>query len=284
MEDTPHPEEGPQLQVPLPDGNSGLGKLGLVLLAVIILGFLASRLLPLLTRARAPAHRVKCVNNLSQLYKAGLSFAQDNGERMPWQLDANGVRDHFGLGASNDEYGRQGNTGINEVTAHTNSLAAAGVYGLTGMKGELVTPRTLHSPCDSGRAAANEKVQENWHSYDTKAKGVSAELGRGSSYVLVRGADTHRPSSVYAVTRNWSADRLDTGKWLGSKSDKGNARTMSGLKASQGQVATMDGGVKLSNNSDFGAGGSLTKAAQMGTGGVAKGRTSLNLIRGPGLD
>ena len=283
MEDTPHPEEGPQLQVPLPDGNSGLGKLGLVLLAVIILGFLASRLLPLLTRARAPAHRVKCVNNIGNVYKAGLAFAQDNGERMPWQLDANGVRNHFGLGASNDEYGKQGNTGINEVTAHPNSLAAAGVYGLKEMKFELQTPKTLHSPCDSVRAAANEKAQENWNSYDTKAKGVSAELGAGASYVLVRGADSLRPSSVYAVTRNWSADRLDTGKWLGSKSDKGNARTMSGLKASQGQVVTMDGGAKWATNGDFGAGGTYTKAAQTATGGVAEGRTSLKLIRGPGL-
>ncbi|MCH2378961.1 MAG: hypothetical protein MK236_06025, partial [Pedosphaera sp.] len=221
--------------------------------------------------------------NMRQLFNAGLSFALDNNERMPWQLDANGVRDHFGLGASNVEYGKQGNTGINEVTAHPNSLAAAGVYGLTGMKVELVTPKILHSPCDSVRAAANEIADKNWSSYDTKAKGVSAELGRGSSYVLVRGADTWRPTSVYALTRNWSADRLDTGKWLGSKSDKGNARTMSGLKASQGQVVTMDGGAKQSNNSDLGAGGSYTKAAQTDSGGVAKGRTSLNLIRGPGL-
>ena len=119
--------------------------------------------------------------------------------------------------------------------------------------------------------------------YATKARGVSAELGKGSSYVLVRGADTMRPTSIYAVTRNWSADRLDTGKWLGSKSDKGNARTMSGLKASQGQVVTMDGGAKQSNNADFGGSGWLTREAQSATGGVAKGRTSLKLIRGPGL-
>jgi len=70
---------------------------------------------------------------------------------------------------------------------------------------------------------------------------------------------------------------------LGSKSDKGNERTMSGLKASQGQIVMMDGSAKQSNNSDLGEGGTLTKAAQTATGGVAKGRTSLNLIRGPGL-
>ena len=262
--------------------GKGLAIGGLVTSA-LGMGIMFAVLLPALAKAPSKANRVKCVNNMSQLYMAGLSFAQDNNERMPWQLNTNGVRNHFGLGASNDEYGKQGNPAINEVNAHTNSLAAAGVYGLTAMKFELQTPRILLSPCDSVRAAANQIADSNWHSYDTKAKGVSAELGAGASYVLVRGADSLRPNSVYALTRNWSADRLDTGKWLGSKSDKGNARTMSGLKASQGQVVKCDGSARQSNNSDFGAGGSLTKAAQTDTGGVAEGRTSLNILRGAGL-
>ena len=153
----------------------------------------------------------------------------------------------------------------------------------TGMKVELVTPKILHSPCDPSRADANEIVQENWARYDTKAKGVSAELGAGASYVLVRGADTYRPSSVYALTRNWSADNQNTGKWLGSDRDSRNARTMAGLTASQGQFATMDGGSKQSTNADLGSSGTLTMEAETATGGVAKGRTSLKLIRGPGL-
>jgi len=264
--------------------GKGLAIGGLVTSALAIIAILAILLLITgLGRAKSKANRVKCTNNIGNVYKAGLAFAQDNGERLPWQLDANGVRDHFWLGASNDEYGRQENAGINEVMAHPNSLAAAGVFGLTAMKSELVTPKILHSPCDASRADAHEIVQENWARYDTKATGVSAELGAGASYVLVRGADTLRPNSIYAVTRNWSADNLNTGKWLGSKSDKGNARTMSGLKASQGQVVTMDGAARQTINADFGAGGSLTKAAQTDTGGVAEGRTSLNILRGAGL-
>jgi hypothetical protein len=284
MEDTPHPEEGPQLQVPLPDGNSGLGKLGWVLLAVAGVGFLASILLPSLAKAKPKALRIQCLNNINQLGKGGIMFALDNDDRLPWQLDSNGVRNHFGLGASNDEYGRQENAGINEVKAHPNSLAAAGVFGLRDMKREIVTPKILHSPCDPSRADANEIVQENWKRYDTRAGGVSAELGRGSSYVLVRGADNQRPSSVYALTRNWSTDNLNMGKWLGSDSDRGNKRTMADLHASQGQAVLMDGSAHLSSNADFGKGGTLTKAAQTDTGGVAEGRTSLNLIRGPGLE
>ena len=38
------------------------------------------------------------------------------------------------------------------------------------------------------------------------------------------------------------------------------------------------------NNANLGAGGTLTKASQTATGGVAKGQTSANIIRGPWLD
>ena len=266
--------------------GSGLAIGGLVISVVIwpVIFGLAAMLLPALGKAKAKANRVKCVNNMGSVYKAGLAFAQDNGERLPWQLTTSGVHNHFDptAGAS-DQYGRQINPSINEVKAHPNSLAAAGVYGLTAMKAELVTPKILHSPCDAMRTMNSEIVQENWMSYDTKAGGISTELGEGASYVLCRGADSQRPSAVYALTRNWSDDRLNTGQWLGSDSDWDNARTMSGLTASQGQCVLMDGSAKQSTNADFQANGRLTKAARSAAGGVARGQTSLNLIRGPGL-
>ena len=171
----------------------------------------------------------------------------------------------------------------NEVKNHPDSNHAAGSYGLAAMKTELVTPKIIHSPTDAARAAGSEIVQENWVAYDTKLRGVSVELGRGASYVLVRGADTQRPGSIYAVTRNWSDIRLNTGRWCGSDSDPGHPNTMAGLTASQGQIVTMDGGAKQSTNADFQAQGTYTKAALTATGGVATGPTSLNLIRGAGL-
>jgi type II secretory pathway pseudopilin PulG len=282
---------GSHLQAGPPAGKTGVGAgaivaivCGVVFGGIVLVAILASMLLPALARAKAKANRVKCVNNVGNVYKAGLAFAQDNGERLPWQLSSSGVRNHLdGRASASVSYGISGNSYINEVPAHPNSLAAAGVYGLNAMKAELVTPKILHSPCDAMRAGANEIVQGNWGSYDTKAQGVSAELGNGVSYVLCRGADTRRPSAVYALTRNWSDDQLNTGEWLGSDSDPGNARTIAGLTASQGQCVTMDGGAMQSNNADFQSYGRLTKAANTATGGVARGKTSLNLIRGPGL-
>ena len=295
-----------------------------LLVVIAIIGILASMLLPALARAKAKANRVKCVNNIGNVYKAGLAFAQDNGERHAWQLTSSGVRNHWDsrpnqvraahkFGAP-QEYARGGRTGwrvhynngnngwawkngrqINRVSCH-NRVGdqygrgnAGAVYALKAMKAELVTPKILMSPTDATRAAGSEIAQENWSRYDSSANrgnwwGGTGELGQGTSYLLVRGADTQRPSSVYSVTRNWSDTYwLQNGKWCGSDSDAGNGRTISGLTASQGQVVTMDGGAKQATNADFQGGGTLTKASQTATGGQATGRTELRLMRGTGL-
>jgi len=220
------------------------------------------------------------------VYKAGLAFAQDNGERLPWQLTSSGCRNHVDPGATaGAQYGRQANTSVNEVSAHMKVRDhSAGNFGLVSMKAELVTPKIIHSPTDATRAAGSEIVQENWSRYDTMRQwGRSAQLGQGTSYNLVAGADTQRPSSVYATTRNWIGGDLRGGEWSGSDSRPRNRETMSGLTASQGQVVTMDGGAKQSTNADFQAQGTIVKAARTATGGCATGRTSTRIIKGNGF-
>ena len=271
-------------------GKKGVGKLVAIIGGgVFALGAVAVIIVLVvkggLGGANSKASRIKCANNCSMQYRAMLAFAQDNGERMPWQLRHAGVRNHIAANASPSiDFGRQENPGINEVFAHPNVLQTAGVWGLVAVKRELMTPKVLHSPCDPARRAAHELVQENWARYDTKADGVSAELGRGGSYTFIRGADTQRPSSVLLVTRNWSDSSLDSGRWLGADEDEDNERTIVGLTFSQGQLVLMDGSAKQSNNADLGGSGQITRAARMSTGGVARGQTSLNILRGAGLD
>ena len=274
-----------------------------LLVVIAIIGILASMLLPALARAKAKAKRVKCVSNIGNVYKAGLAFAQDNGERLPWQLTASGIRNHLqsNVTASTQVSGRYfaqeinaGANGDNLVQNHAFTDSAAGNYAIAGMKSELVTPKILHSPTDATRAAGSEIAQENWKFYDTKANGIGGtgkgkanELGKGSSYLLGRGSDTQRPASIYAITRNWSSNDLAGdgagNMWCGSDTHVGNANTMAGMTASQGQIATMDGGAKQSTNADFQTGGTYTASAKTATGGVCKGGTNMTLIRGNGL-
>ncbi len=261
-----------------------------LLVVIAIIGILAAMLLPALGRAKAKAKRMKCVNNIGNVYKAALIFGQENQERLPWQLEALGVREHLDANATNaDLYGRQAVRTINEVKAHANIVTSAALtYSIAAMKVELVNPAIIHSPTDAGRVTGNGVVKENWPSYHAKNKGhldwMTKELGEGCSYVLVRGADTQRPTSIYSATRNLSGNNIGTSTWEGSDNNATGAHTMSGMTASQGQLVTMDGGARQTVNADIGVSGTVTKEAAKATGGVATGVTSLAVIRGLGLN
>jgi len=259
-----------------------------LLVVIAIIGILASMLLPALARAKAKANRIKCVNNIGNVYKAGLSFAQDNGERHAWQLTHKGVIAHINKSGRASAGAKTGT--LNEVDAHPNALLVKYVYALDAMKVELVTPKILHSPCDGTRNAAGQVVEKNWPTYQTMdvtsgdpGSGSLDELQAGTSYELVRGADTQRPTSLYANTRNIAAGQaalsLAGTEWYGSDSNPNASETLSGLTDSQGQLVTMDGGARQSNDADLGDAGVLTKAADRATGGVTTGTTSLNRIR-----
>ena len=255
-----------------------------LLVVIAIIGILASMLLPALARAKAKANRVKCTNNIGNVYKAGLAFAQDNGERNQWQLTADGVTAHYGGNADsniNAKYGDPEGSGQNTVKAKNEAKTAGGVYLVAAMKVEIVTPKILLSPCDATRAAYNEVAQENWKNDRWNSNGHRNRITEGGSYPLVRGADTQRPTSVYAVTRNINSANVGGGTtWAGSDNAAGGKCTMAGLTASQGQFVTMDGGARQGNNSDVGSAGSIQAAASKATGGVALGATNLDTIRG----
>ena len=249
-----------------------------LLVVIAIIGILASMLLPALARAKAKANRVKCTNNIGNVYKAALAFAQDNGERHQWQLTADGVTAHYN-GTSDDNIDAKFGdpvAGGNTVKAHADSLSAAGCYLVAAQKVELVTPKILLSPADATRSAFNEIAQGGWKNYKWSDNGNRNALSNGASYVLVRGADTKRATSVLAATRNCNKDTLDGAKWVGSDSAAGGDNVMAGLTASQGQYVTEDGGARQGNNSDF---SEIKANSSKATGGIALGNTSLATIR-----
>lgn len=57
-----------------------------LLVVIAIIGILASLLLPTMARARAQAHQTQCLNNIRQLNLAVMLYAQDNDDRLPYNL------------------------------------------------------------------------------------------------------------------------------------------------------------------------------------------------------
>ena len=226
-----------------------------LLVVIAIIGILAAMLLPVLARAKAKANRVKCLNNLGQMHKAFLSFAQDNRERMPWQLLPSQRRSHFG----NYYAERLGN-----------------IYSLRAIKRELQTPKVLHSPCDHTRATANELAQEQWKLYDTRLNRL-IPVGT-TSYYLVEGVETLRSPTILAVTRNLTTCDLATAKWAGANSSKPSPHAMSGLDNSQGQMVLIDGSASMSNDADLRAVGAKVKPHINSRGGLSLGAASTLVI------
>jgi len=226
-----------------------------LLVVIAIIGILASMLLPALARAKAKAARVKCVNNLAQIGKALIGFSHDNDARLPWQLTPRGVSNHFGSRYKED---------------------LGSVYSLAAMKSELQTCKILWSPCDAEREAANEAARGNWSQYSTINNRRMG--GEATSYLLSVGADTGRPSTVLATTRNLSACDLASAHWAGADENPIPVNAMSGLNKSQGQLVRADGSAMQSTDADLGTSGKTVKGHINSSGGVTMGKAVTHLI------
>ncbi len=220
-----------------------------MLVVIAIIGVLAAVLLPVLSQAKAKAHRVKCVGQLGQIGQAFIGYAQDHEDRLPWQLPPAQAREAFG------EY--------------TDDLAMdhAAMFSLPSIRQELATAAILLSPCDPGRAPANEKAREQWSHIDLlQGNPLPADP---ISYVLIVGSDIARAATVLFTTRNLSTCNLRTARWSGAN-DPG-PETMTGLQRSQGQIVLADGSTRLSSDTDLGETGVFNREHGQSTGGTYTG-------------
>ena len=244
-----------QSQGSLKGTGLAIGGLATSALSIITVGIFASMLLPALARAKAKANRIKCVNNLGSIGKALQGFADDNGQRLPWQLNPIQQQNHFG------EAGMVANS-------------AARIVNIAAMRRELQTPKILVSPSDPERMAGNEMLQTNWQAAS------EMQIAAGLSYVFAApGGDVQRPSTVLALTRNIRTDL--NSDWIGADEPGAgmNPNVMAGLNKSQGQLVLADGSAKQSTNADLGMSGKITQAHINSRGGVAKGNASTAVLR-----
>ncbi len=231
-----------------------------LLVVIAIIGILASLLLPAMANARRKAKRVTCVSNLTQISKALIGFANENKQRLPWQLTE---RDARSLGVDVDEAGV-----VDWGVGHWYAV----------MKDALGSAAVLVSPCDPGRTAVMNENENNWSEFAADNP-VDCE---GTSYVYVLGADVGRPGTVLATTRNLRSNTIEDGEWVGA--DEPDQEIIEGevmylLNKGEGQAVTSDGSAQQATDADLRAeGGGLTGRHLRETGGVVVGGSSPQLI------
>jgi prepilin-type N-terminal cleavage/methylation domain-containing protein/prepilin-type processing-associated H-X9-DG protein len=141
-----------------------------MLVVIAIIGILAAMLLPALSKAKARALRIQCVNNLHETGLGFHLFANDHNGKFPMQVSTND-------GGS-----------LEFVTAgyQMRSLFYFSFQHFRPLAGELVTPKLLACPADLERWPATNFSQFN---------------NRNLSYVIGLKADPGIPNAILAADR-----------------------------------------------------------------------------------
>ncbi len=229
-----------------------------VLVAISIIGIMASLLLPAVAKSKTKAKRIQCLGNLTQIGKAMIMYGHDHEDRLPWQILPSDQKVELGSGW--DDF----------------TMDPAAIFSLPPMKQELGSIKVLLSPLDPERAAYNESAEVDWEKYSP----INEKLipPNAISYLLAEGGDLGRPGTVLATTRNLSKCDLDEARWLGADEPVIYRDAMAGLMKSQGNVVLADGSSHFSTDADLGPTGQFTRQHLSSHGGQSKGSASTVML------
>ena len=271
-----------------------LRKLGTTLVETLppigLAGFLATTLLPALSKARSKSNRAKCSNNLKNQVNAYTMFSNDNNGRYPWLMrerDGTAVISYMspgGGGALRFEW--------------DSLLDIRRLHQTQAIHDALKTAKLLLSPCDPGAKLKNQEESQpgrmffGWEGKFGNMNSPEAKMNRGwkrkeidegaQSYSICFGADAQKgEKGIILLTRNhggeWnsgyeyrypggtlkyggrlarSKSMVNLGKtdgWLDPERvpPAGMHGAVLDLRANEGQMAFCDGHAIMANDKDL---------------------------------
>jgi prepilin-type N-terminal cleavage/methylation domain-containing protein len=177
-----------------------------LLVVIAIIAILASLLLTALSSSKAKAQQIACVNNLKQSALGLKMWANDNNDKLPWNLS---VTNGGTMGLPDEQW----------------------VDHFRFCSNELSSPRILWCPADIKTRPAT-----NW---------ISADGGQNISYFVSFTAAEAYPQTILLGDRNviGGSGGLDTrwSKFLGSSIDASWDKT---IHIRRGDLALVDGSVQ----------------------------------------
>ena len=220
-----------------------------------------------------PGAQCKLVNEyqLMLITRSLISFADQNNQRIPWQLTPILAKKHLDVAAKPGDYYKwpvvpgYGMPGTHGLRLPPRAGTIGGIMGIRDLKNQIGDAKHLLSPCDKIRKRANDTIRKNWKIYDTLTGQPIPHAGM--SYGICFGGDAQRPDTVMVVTRNLTTRDLATAKWVG---EKNKAVGISGLKAGQGQLAKADGSAVMATDADISPQGAIGKKHINARGGAIK--------------
>ena len=219
-----------------------------LLLVLVVLGLLASMLLPSSHSGSRKVPRIKCVNNQKQIGTAFRVFATDNDDKFPLQ-------------ATNHPYLYQpGDTGTAPGATPISTAFAWQVF--QSMWNELQTPKILLCPSDRSRATYNRVTDFDALAGAPRGStpaslGHSSNQNRAISHAPQALADEMNPLAILNLDRNINfssaANAPTTTAWPGGSrlaiTDESAANTVRWVMGSGSMIHDLQGNLTFADGS-----------------------------------
>jgi prepilin-type N-terminal cleavage/methylation domain-containing protein/prepilin-type processing-associated H-X9-DG protein len=164
-----------------------------VLVVIAVVAILASLLLPAMNRARLLSHGIACINNTRQLALAWHLYADDHGDRLPYNLGGDATRKTVALKTNLNWVNNILSWELDEDNTNTHSLTASGL-------GPYANRNAAIYRCPSDTALSDIQRRAGW---TTRVRSYSMNAMVGDAGELSQaGYNLNNPSYVQFFKRS----------------------------------------------------------------------------------